>query len=238
MADTRATLSFASIRLASSWGPCVSLQVGPPATAAGSGTMPSSPPGDDCPESPSANDLASAATTGAEETIRLAPAPAKVGDAASSGMLTKPAPTHAAQVSLGAEPTTSEPVQGEEMMCMLLDGGMLYQPDVRSAVFDALPLPDLLRLGATRRILRGWVVHEMPSRDVRPADVAAGCHVEVLQRLVQTHNHTNTLFRVPRGVPRMRRSLLLAAGDYSLTRPLILRDMDLRAAPGHSAGRG
>ena len=232
MADTRGTLSSASIRLASSRGPCVSLQVGnakPPATAAGGGAMPPSSPEDDCPESPS-NDLASAAMIDAAGTLRLAPGPAKVGDAVSSGKLTEPAPKRAAQVSLGAEPT--EPVQEEkEMMCMLLDGGMLYQPDVRSAVFDALPLPDLLRLGATRRILRGWVTHELPSRNVRPADVVAECHVEVLQRLVRTHNHANTLFRMPRGVPPMRRSLLLAAGDYSLTRPLVLRDIDLRAAP-------
>ena len=232
MADTRGTLSSASIRLASSRGPCVSLQVGnakPPATAAGGGAMPPSSPEDDCPESPS-NDLASAAMIDAAGTLRLAPGPANVGDAVSSGKLTEPAPKRAAQVSLGAEPT--EPVQEEkEMMCMLLDGGMLYQPDVRSAVFDALPLPDLLRLGATRRILRGWVTHELPSRNVRPADVVAGCHVEVLQRLVRTHNHANTLFRMPRGVPPMRRSLLLAAGDYSLTRPLVLRDIDLRAAP-------
>ena len=232
MADTRGTLSSASIRLASSRGPCVSLQVGnakPPATAAGGGAMPPSSPEDDCPESPS-NDLASAAMIDAAGTLRLAPGPANVGDAVSSGKLTEPAPKRAAQVSLGAEPT--EPVQEEkEMMCMLLDGGMLYQPDVRSAVFDALPLPDLLRLGATRRILRGWVTHEMPSRNVRPADVAAGCHVEVLQRLVQTHNHANTWNRVPRGLPRMRRSLSLAAGQYSIKRGLVLRDIDLRAAP-------
>ena len=193
---------------------------------------PSSSPGGDCPESPF-DPTGTAAIDGAGGTVSVKPVAATPGASpvtgSVSGKLTKP---KAKRLALGAEPTaaeTSEPAQEET--CMLLDGGILYQPRVRGAVFDALSLPDLLRMGATRRILRGWVTHEMPSRNVRPADVAAGCHVEVLQRLVQTHNHANTWNRVPRGLPRMRRSLSLAAGQYSIKRGLVLRDIDLRAAP-------
>ena len=193
---------------------------------------PSSSPGGDCPESPF-DPTGTAAIDGAGGTVSVKPVAATPGASpvtgSVSGKLTKP---KAKRLALGAEPTTTETSEpAQEETCMLLDGGILYQPRVRGAVFDALSLPDLLRMGATRRILRGWVTHEMPSRNVRPADVAAGCHVEVLQRLVQTHNHANTWNRVPRGLPRMRRSLSLAAGQYSIKRGLVLRDIDLRAAP-------
>jgi len=222
------TLSFASVTVASS---CSEKDAEPHAAAdAGAGAKPSRSPGGDCPESPF-DPTGTAAISGAGgTTVSLKAAAATPGASPAtgspSGKLTKP---KAKRLALGAEPTpteTSEPAQEET--CMLLDGGILYQPRVRSAVFDALSLPDLLRMGATRRILRGWVTHEMPSRNVRPADVAAGCHVEVLQRLVQTHNHANTWGR---GLPRMRRSLSLAAGQYSIKRGLVLRDIDLRAAP-------